>query len=264
MADLNDKLAMQQQEISELKLQLNASQQAKASLELEIRQKEEIIIKTQAEALKNEQAAKQEIKKLEEKLKENSKLIEKGSAKELEEQLKEAKAREQQALNELNARNKEDTNIQKIMEEYEKTIATGVADYEKLKEEYETATRHLANLELAFSDVHQKYERTKVIVEGFKKNEETLRANLQLTEETLRQHEERYESLKAHAKAQIDKSNVQILALQESNEAEMNKLKAIIKRLEIKCSSLESALKQKTQECAALSALCDEVTGKKL
>lgn len=41
------------------------------------------------------------------------------------------------------------------MEEYENTIATRFADYQKLKEEHETATRHLANIELAFSDVHQ-------------------------------------------------------------------------------------------------------------
>lgn len=41
------------------------------------------------------------------------------------------------------------------MEEYENTIATRFADYQKLKEENETVTRHLANIELAFSDLHQ-------------------------------------------------------------------------------------------------------------
>lgn len=112
MADFSEKLNEQQQEISNLKLQLNAIQQAKASLELEIRQKEEVIIKAQAEALKNEQAYKQEIKQLREKLKENSKLIEKDSCKELEDQLKEAKAREAKAVAELNQRKKDDLNYQ--------------------------------------------------------------------------------------------------------------------------------------------------------
>lgn len=114
MADLSEKLNEQQQENSDLKLQLNAIQQAKASLELEIRQKEEVIIKTQAEALKNEQAYKQEIKQLREKLKENSKLIEKDGSKELEDQLKEAKAREAKAVAELNQRTKDDLNYQYV------------------------------------------------------------------------------------------------------------------------------------------------------
>lgn len=52
--------------------------------------------------------------------------------------------------------------------------------------------------------------------------------------------------------------------LRDKYEMDINKLKAIIKRLEIKCSSLEVSLQQKTEECAALSALCDEVTGKKV
>ncbi|KAJ8923493.1 hypothetical protein NQ315_010071 [Exocentrus adspersus] len=264
MADLSEKLSEQQQENSNLKLQLNAIQQAKATLELEIRQKEEVIIKTQAEALKNEQAYKQEVKQLREKLKENSKLIEKDGSKELEEQLKEAKAKEAKAIAELNQRSKDDLNYQKIMEEYENTIATRFADYQKLKEEHETATRHLANIELAFSDVHQKYERTKVLLEGFKSNEEALNAALQESEKICKQHEERYESLKAHAKGQIEKSNKEIITLKEKYETEISKLKAIVKRLEIKCGSLEVSLTQKNQECAALAALCDEVTGKKV
>lgn len=47
-------------------------------------------------------------------------------------------------------------------------------------------------------------------------------------------------------------------------ENEISKLKTIIKRLEIKCSSLQVNLDQKTKECAALSTLCEEVTGKKV
>lgn len=35
-----------------------------------------------------------------------------------------------------------------------------------------------------------------------------------------------------------------------------------IKRLEIKASSLELALKQKNDECQALAALCDDITGR--
>lgn len=41
-----------QDEIFKLKLQLNSSQQARASLELQIRQKEEVILKTEAKLMK--------------------------------------------------------------------------------------------------------------------------------------------------------------------------------------------------------------------
>ncbi|KAJ8945613.1 hypothetical protein NQ314_009141 [Rhamnusium bicolor] len=62
----------------------------------------------------------------------------------------------------------------------------------------------------------------------------------------------------------MEESNKEILMLRDKYEMDINKLKAIIKRLEIKCGSLEVSLQQKTEECAALSALCDEVTGKRM
>lgn len=101
MGDLSDRVQLLLTENAELKLQLNAAQQAKAGLELEIGKKDEIILKTEAEALKNEQLFKQEVKQLREQLKENSKTNEKDDYKELEEQLKLSKAREAKALNEV-------------------------------------------------------------------------------------------------------------------------------------------------------------------
>ncbi|XP_018566410.1 transforming acidic coiled-coil-containing protein 1-like [Anoplophora glabripennis] len=205
-----------------------------------------------------------EVNEVGETLKENSKLTEKGERKELEDQLQEAKAREAKAVAELNQIKKEELNCQKIMEKYEKTIVTCLADYQKLREEHETTTRHLANIELVFSDLHQKYERTKALLEGFKSNEDTLNAALQASEKTIKLNEERYEALKAHAREQIEKSNKEILKLWNKYETDVNKLKTLIKRFEIKCGSLEISLQQKTEECAALATLCDEVTGKKV
>lgn len=101
MSDTGEKIS-QQQEISDLKLQLNASQQIIASLELKIRQKEEIIIKTQADAIKQAHLYNSELKKLKEELNESSKVIESSSSSELEEALKAAKENESKALAELN------------------------------------------------------------------------------------------------------------------------------------------------------------------
>lgn len=153
---------------------------------------------------------------------------------------------------------------QKLLTEYEKTISGQNMELEKLKQEHETTSRHFATLELAFSDVLQKYDRSKIIVDGFKTNEEALTQNLQIAEEKLKQNEAKYESLKTYAKSQIEKCNVEILNVREKHEYESSKLRALIKRLEIKCSSLETSLNQKTEECEQLSALCDDITGKQV
>ncbi|XP_060537349.1 transforming acidic coiled-coil-containing protein 1-like [Cylas formicarius] len=153
---------------------------------------------------------------------------------------------------------------QQLLLEHEKTIASQCTELEKLKQEHETTSRHFATLELAFSDVLQKYDRSKIIVDGFKTNEEALTQNLQIAEEKLKQNEAKYESLKTYAKAQIEKCNVEIMNVREKYEFESSKLRALIKRLEIKCSSLETSLNQKTEECQQLSELCDDITGKQV
>lgn len=50
--------------------------------------------------------------------------------------------------------------------------------------------------------------------------------------------------------------------MKENYEAENGKLKAIIRRLEIKCASLRESLDLKSKECEELSALCDQITGR--
>lgn len=51
--------------------------------------------------------------------------------------------------------------------------------------------------------------------------------------------------------------------MREQYETEISLLKALVKRSEIKCKSLEAAIQQKEEENKQLSALCDEVTGKR-
>lgn len=262
MTDPHDEIALQEQEISDLKLQLNQCQQIRASLELQLRQNEEIIIKTEAEAQRKEMQYKQELRQLKEKLDAKGEVKEPDEINKLKETVDKMKSREEKLLDQLNKLSSDEDGFKQIMDEYEKTISQQVSETEKLKKEHDTAKRHLATLEIAFSDVHQKYERSKTIIEGYKNNEETLQHSLLLANETIKKNEEKYESLKAHAKAQIDKSNKELNLARERYQMELHKLSAIIKRLEIKNSSLANALEQKTKECGELAALCDEVTGR--
>ncbi|KAF5285279.1 hypothetical protein FQR65_LT13293 [Abscondita terminalis] len=262
MADLSEKNMNLEEEIADLKLQLNASHQVRAGLELQLTQKEEIIIKSQTEALRKQQSYKQEIKQLKDKLDEKNSEEDNTPLKELQETNKSLKLREGKLLSELNARKIDEQNYRKIMEEFDKTIAAQVSELKKLNEEHSVVKRHLATLEMAFSDVLQKYERSKQIIEGFKSNEDALRQSFAVSEDNIVKSEQKYETLKAHAKAQIEKCNQEILLMREQYDSEIHKLTAIVKRLEIKNASLTNSLDQKNKECSALAALCDEVTGK--
>lgn len=80
-----------------------------------------------------------------------------------------------------------------------------VDELKHMMEEADTLKGHLAAMEMAFSDLVQKYERCKTIVQGYKQNEDTLRDHVQMLEETLQKNEEKYEALKAHAKSQLER-----------------------------------------------------------
>jgi transforming acidic coiled-coil-containing protein 3 len=52
---------------------------------------------------------------------------------------------------------------------------------------------------------YRKYEKSKVVIEGFRKNEEVLRASLAEYEATIRKQEQKYDMLKSHAMAQLER-----------------------------------------------------------
>lgn len=103
-----------------------------------------------------------------------------------------------------------------VVEEYEKSISRLIAEGEKdrtnfeverakLQEELQVANQHLSNTEAAFSDVHTKYERLKNVVSAYKSNETVLKESIAENQETIKTLENRYEHLKSHAMAQLEK-----------------------------------------------------------
>lgn len=102
------------------------------------------------------------------------------------------------------------------MEEYEKSISRLLTERErdrtnfeqekvKLQEELQAANHHLTNTEAAFNDVHQKYERLKGVVSVYKNNETVLKESIQENVDTIKTLETRYDQLKDHAMAQLEK-----------------------------------------------------------
>lgn len=259
--DLSDKIQQLEEENSKLKLELNSSQHLNTRLELQLIEKEEIVMKMQRELLEKDHASNEEIKELKVKLEEQ--VLENGrSAKELKETMEALKKCEITLLAESLVFKNNEHNYSQVMGDYDKVVSKQLGELKKVNEEHKRVQKHLANLEMAFSDVHQKYERNKNIINGYKSNEEMLCQTLTLSQENLLKSEEKYELLKTRANEDIAKANQELVAIHDNYETETHKLTAQLKRLEIKISSVEHSLDQKTKECISLSALCDEFTSK--
>ncbi|XP_066996608.2 uro-adherence factor A isoform X2 [Anabrus simplex] len=172
----------------------------------------------------------------------------------------------------LNEKSQSLSQMSIILEEYEKTISRLVAEKEhekqaqsievaRLTKEKDTMSTHLENIEIAFSDVHQKYEKSKQVIQGFVKNEEALRASLAEYESTIKKQEQKYDALKSHAMAQLEGANEELNMLHRNHQVELTKLRAMLKKAELKVTSLEEVVEQKTKENQELVTICDELIG---
>jgi len=175
--------------------------------------------------------------------------------------------------NSLDIANQSETQMKLVLKEYEKTIAELIAQKKtdrenfeceiiRLQEENKQAAQDLQNVEAAFADVHRKYERTKSVVEGFKQNEDTLKSCLDECTTKLHKQDERYERLKSHAEDTLEKANKEIDNLSRSQDAEIARLTAMLKKTEMKATSLERSVEQKVKENDELTQICDELIAK--
>jgi len=97
----------------------------------------------------------------------------------------------------------EDT-ISRILAEKEKTLEKAGEDKRKLTEELAIIQSDLSAAEVAFSDLHRKYERAKGAIEVFKANENTLKQSNVQFQEQIKQAEKRYLVLKSHAEDKLE------------------------------------------------------------
>ncbi|XP_045453131.1 uncharacterized protein LOC123662319 [Melitaea cinxia] len=180
-------------------------------------------------------------------------------------------------VNDLNERLAEKTKINKsmavVVEEYERTIASLIAemDQEKRRNAEERAriiserdeqTAHLSSMEVSFSDLHSKYEKSKQIILSMKANEDTYKKSLKDFEDNLLKMQNNYELLKQHATSKLNHANQELEKFNRAHESEVLKLNAMIKRKELHITSLEESLAQKTKANEELTAICDELINK--
>lgn len=169
--------------------------------------------------------------------------------------------------------NEQKKQLTMIMEEYEKTISQVVTmreddrkkfetEKEQLASERDEAVQHLRNMEIAFNDVHQKYEKCKEVIEAFKHNETQYKLSLAENKKTIMQQEENYQKLKDHASQKLEAANNEIAEMTKAHQVEVAKLSAMNRKMEIHLKTLEESLEQKKREVIELTKICDELITK--
>ena len=131
-----------------------------------------------------------------------------------------------------------------------------------LRKKYTYIFLNFQGVEAAFADVHRKYERTKCMVEEIKQNEETLKRYIEEYQSKSRKQEEKYQRLKQHAEETLDKANREIENLSKTQDSEIARLTAMLKKAEMKAVSLERTVEQKNKENEELTTICDELIAK--
>ncbi|XP_052771622.1 transforming acidic coiled-coil-containing protein 1-like isoform X2 [Mya arenaria] len=160
-----------------------------------------------------------------------------------------------------------------VVTEFEKTIAQLQADklkkttesqqtFEEVVKERDQALDDLQSVETAFSELHQRYERTKGVVEGFKKNEDILKKCVQDYQSKLKTAEEKTEAVIQQAEDKLARASDDMEKLRRSTTTEVARLEAGHKKAELKIAGLQKSLEQKIQENAELTAICDELIAK--
>lgn len=163
--------------------------------------------------------------------------------------------------------------MRKIIAEFELLIAKMQVDQEQEKEaaqaklkaaleEKDQVSSDLNAMERSFSDLFKRLEKYKSVIEGYKKNEETLKACALDYVARIKTQDQRYQALKAHAEEKISKANEEIADVRAKNKAEVSVLQAQMRREQLKVQSLEKNLDQKVKEAEELTKLCDDLINK--
>ncbi|XP_062851749.1 transforming acidic coiled-coil-containing protein 3 [Trichomycterus rosablanca] len=149
--------------------------------------------------------------------------------------------------------------IAQITAEHKQKEELAQAELSKVLQEKQQLAKDLNDMERSFSDVVKRLDRRKEVIDGFKKNEETLKQCAQSYLVRLQKEEQRYQMLKTHAEEKIDQANKEIADVRSKLGAEVSALQVQLRREQLKVQSLEKNLEQKTKEVEDVTKLCDEL-----
>ncbi|XP_073950559.1 uncharacterized protein [Choristoneura fumiferana] len=178
--------------------------------------------------------------------------------------------RESKLVQQLNDKNLNNKQMGIVMEEYEKTISSLIGEQQrehahsqeiqqKLILERDQASSHLSSMESSFNDLLSKYEKCKSIIMEDKEREKIFEQKISEYEAGLKKYEELYKNLKEVTSESLAKANETLESVKKNHSIEVTKFNATMKKHEIKISSLEESLAQKTRDNEELTRICDQL-----
>ncbi|KAL0596715.1 Transforming acidic coiled-coil-containing protein 3 [Plecturocebus cupreus] len=149
-----------------------------------------------------------------------------------------------------------------VMEEVQKQKELAKADIQKVLKEKDQLTVDLNSMEKSFSDLFKRFEKQKEVIEGYRKNEESLKKCVEDYLVRITQAGQRYQALKAHAEEKLQLANEEIAQVRSKAQAEALALQASLRKEQMRVQSLERTVEEKTKENEELSRICDDLISK--
>lgn len=164
-------------------------------------------------------------------------------------------------------------NLKGVLSEYESAMSSMIAESQAMRseqllllaasqEENERLQKELTLVVAGQQELKQRYDDMKIISDGFRKNEEMLRKNIDSLSSDLVSSERRYEGLKMHAEEKLEGANQEISRVRSTFEKDISAFKIKLAKAELSISSLQATIDQKTKENKELMNICDELIQK--
>uniref|UniRef100_A0A8C5LUN6 Transforming acidic coiled-coil containing protein 3 n=2 Tax=Leptobrachium leishanense TaxID=445787 RepID=A0A8C5LUN6_9ANUR len=158
----------------------------------------------------------------------------------------------------------------KIVAEFENTITQMLEESQRQKEmtkqelqrvleEKQQVQLDLNSMEKTLSELFKRFEKQKEVIDGYRKNEESLKKCVEDYHARIKKEEQRYQALKAHAEEKLNRANEEIAQVRSKAKSETVVSQVTVRKDQMKIQSLERALEQKTKENDELTKICDDL-----
>ncbi|XP_053433768.1 transforming acidic coiled-coil-containing protein 3 [Nycticebus coucang] len=152
--------------------------------------------------------------------------------------------------------------VYQAMEEAQKQKDLAQAEIQKVLKEKEQLIADLNSMEKSFSDLFKRFEKQKEVIEGYRKNEESLKRCVEEYLVRIDKEGQRYQALKAQAEEKLKLANEEIAQVRSKAKAEALALQASLRKEQMRSHSLEKMVEQKTKENDELTRICDDLISK--
>ncbi|KAM6150933.1 transforming acidic coiled-coil-containing protein 3 [Erethizon dorsatum] len=152
--------------------------------------------------------------------------------------------------------------VYRAMEDAQRQKELASAEIQKALGERDQLSADLSSMEKSFSELFKRFEKQKEVIEGYKKNEESLKKCVEDYIARVEKEAQRYQALKAHAEEKLRLANEEIAQVRNKAQAEALAFQANLRKAQMQIHSLEKAIEQKSKENDELTRICDDLISK--